>query len=252
LTRWLFATLLFAACAEAPAGTFFEGLDSAIEPPPLDPDAGMPNVGEPGEPGEPGAGGTTGGIPPFPIPMQDAAVPPVMMDASRPPQATDAGRDTSTPPPPPMDAARPPVVQDAAPDVVAPRPDTGTPPATGATCATTPAYATPDACSKCICMNCGSQVAACYASDDPAKNQSCKSVRDCAQANRCTSEACYCGSSPTCLFPDGPCMSVIQTAAGATDALGVQAARDDPESPVYRSNQVGTCQMANCASECGL
>jgi hypothetical protein len=142
--------------------------------------------------------------------------------------------------------------RDAAPDVHIPGPDTSTPLPTGNTCATTPAYATPDACSKCICGRCPSQVAACYASNDAAKNASCKSVQDCAQSNRCTSEACYCGSSPTCLFPDGPCMQVIQTAASAEDLLGVQAARDDPESPVYRSNQVGTCQMANCSTECGL
>lgn len=247
LGRWLVAVLLIAACAEAPAGTdLFESNDSAVLAP-VDMDSGVSNPDPAG-----GPGGLDTGLPPF-FPIADASSPPPMMDASRPPPMQDAGRDTGvTLPPPMMDAARPPPTPDAAPDVSAPRPDATTPPPTGNTCASTPAYPTPDACSKCICMNCGTQVATCYASDDAAKNQQCKAVRDCARANQCTSERCYCGSSPTCLFPDGPCMDVIHTAAGATDALGVQAARDDPESPVYRSNQVGLCEMASCASECGL
>lgn len=242
----LLGTLLIPACAEAPSGNaFFELADGYVQTPEM----------EAGAPAEPPAtpGGDPDPIPPFPI--GDASNPPPMIDASRPPQQVDAGRDagTSPPPTPMIDAARPPVVVDAAPDVAAPRPDTGTPPPpTGNTCSTTPAYATPDACSKCICMKCSAQVASCYGSNDAAKNASCKSVRDCAQTNHCTGETCYCGSSPTCLFPDGPCVQVIQTAANTDGPLGVQMARDDPESPVYRSNQVGTCEMSNCASECGL
>jgi hypothetical protein len=242
----LLGTLLFAACAEAPTGnSFFELVDGYVEIPAMD--SGAP-AEPPGTPGTPG--GDPNPIPPFPV--GDASNPLPMFDASPPPTQLDAGRDTGTPPAPMIDAAQPPVVVDAAPDVAAPPPDTGTPPPTGNTCSTTPGYATPDPCSKCICMKCASQVASCYGSDDAAKNASCKSVRDCAQSNHCTSEACFCGSSPTCLFPDGPCMQVIQTAAGADDLLGVQAARDDPASPVYRSNQVGTCEMSSCASECGL
>jgi hypothetical protein len=239
-------TFLIAACAEAPGGnSFFELADGAyVEVP--EPDSGLP-AAPPGTPG-----GEPNPIPPFPT--GDASNPLPMFDASVPPAPLDAGRDTGTPPTPMIDAARPPpVVDSAVADVTAPRPDTSTPPPpTGNTCSTTPSYATPDNCSKCICMKCASQVASCYGSPDTAKNTSCKSVRDCAHSNNCTSEACYCGSSPTCLFPDGPCMQVIHAAAGAEDLLGVQAARDDPESPVYRSNQVGTCEMANCASECGL
>jgi hypothetical protein len=244
LISLLLGTLLVTACAEAPSGdSFFERLDGYVEIPQMD----SGTVSEP--PATPG--GNPDQIPPFPI--GDASNPLPTMDASRPPTQLDAGRDTGTPPPTPMiDAAQPPVVLDAAPDVAAPRPDTGTPPPTGNTCSTTPAYATPDACSKCICMKCASQVAGCYGGTDAAKNASCKSVRDCAQTNHCTGETCYCGSSPTCLFPDGPCVQVIQTAAGTDGPLGVQAARDDPASPVYLSNQVGTCEMSSCASECGL
>jgi hypothetical protein len=231
----LLGALLITACAEAPSGnSFFEKVDGYVEVP--DTDSGAPS--EP--PGTPGGDP----IPPFPI--GDASNPLPMMDASRPPARLDAGAT-----PPVIDAARP-FVDAATPDVAAPPPDIGTPPANGNTCSTTPAYATPDACSKCICMKCASQVASCYGSTDAAKNASCKSVRDCAQSNRCTSDACFCGSSPTCLFPDGPCVQVIQTAAGVEDLLGVLAARDDPENPVYRSNQVGTCEMSSCASECGL
>jgi hypothetical protein len=113
-------------------------------------------------------------------PMLDAAIS----------QPRDAGQDAGMPPPM-MDAAGPP--QDAAPGGTLPAPEAAV--LAGQTCTTTPAYPTPDACSKCICSECASQVAICYASDEPAKNQLCKQVRDCAQANHCTGDRCYCDDS---------------------------------------------------------
>jgi hypothetical protein len=241
----LFALLLLGACAQPPdVDDFlqFELEDSSVVVPP-----GM----DAGPPGGPGAGGDSSVpiIPPIIVPDGGSTG---GLDASVPPRM-DAGREAGVSNPPQPDASRP---ADAAADVVVitpPRdsgPETG--PVQGNTCSTTPAYPTPDACSKCICERCASQVANCYASNEPAKNDQCKAVRTCAQTSNCTSTACYCGASPTCLFPDGPCMQVIETAVGSTNLLDIQAAGDDPNSPVGRSNLVGMCEMSSCAAECGL
>ena len=216
--RLIVLAIFVASCAEAPGSELldFEQEDSAIQLPPVM-DTGLP-------PAQPG-GNVDPGVPIIPpIIVPDASTPPPM-DAGVTPPKMDAGGNQ--PPVTTPDAARPPV--DAAPDVSAPPPprDSGpeasTPPPAN-TCATTPGYPTPDACSKCICMKCSAQVAACYGGSDATQNQQCKSVRDCATTNHCTGEACYCGTSPTCLFADGPCMNAIQTAAGTTDLLEIRAA----------------------------
>jgi hypothetical protein len=234
---WLIVAASIVACAEAPDGTaFFQPLESSVETPALDAD--IRGAEPPATPG----GFIPDAIPLFPT--RDASAPGVapMLDAAIS-QPRDAGQDAGMPPPM-MDAAGPP--QDAAPGGTLPAPEAAV--LAGQTCTTTPAYPTPDACSKCICSECASQVAICYASDEPAKNQLCKQVRDCAQANHCTGDRCYC-DDPLCLIPSGPCAQVIQTAAGASD---VGAAANDAQNPLGRSNQVGMCQMANCPTECEL
>lgn len=248
LWRWgpLLCAELIAACAEAPT-PFFESWESSVGAPQgFEADSG--SVALPGT-----LDGSSPGVrPTFPIADASAPSSPPMMDAgvSRP---ADAGPDTAAPRPivdasgPTLDASRPPI--DAAPDVTVRSPEASVPPPASQTCATTPAYATPDACSRCICSKCASQVATCYASNEPDKNQLCKQVRDCAQANRCTGDRCYCGEDPLCIFPMGPCVRVIQSAAGAID-VGMAAA--DSQNPLGRSNQVGMCTLASCPTECGL
>jgi hypothetical protein len=137
--------------------------------------------------------------------------------------------------------------RDAAADVTVPGPETGTHLPPGNTCAATPAFATTDACSQCICMRCASQVATCYASDDAAKNQLCNQVQACAMQNHCTGTDCYCGDV-LCLT-GGPCATIIASAASPNT---VTAAADDQQSPLGRSNAVGSCSLSSCAVECGL
>jgi hypothetical protein len=241
--------MLVVACAEgASLGGFVDERDSAAVPTPNDidsgQDTGLPELDAGWQPMIPSGmvdgGDASMGNPPA-VDAGPSAPPDAGMDAgtSKPPDAgpsnpPDAGRpvdataDTSMPPPPP----------DAGP--------------LGQTCATTPSYATKDACSKCICAKCSSQINACYASSDATKNGQCRSVQECAETNHCTGEPCYCGTSLTCLLADGPCREVIANAAGTTDLFEIQTASTDLENPVGRANQTGTCTMTNCAVECGL
>lgn len=167
-------------------------------------------------------------------------------------------KDSSTPAPvdsgttKPVDASMPtptPTVDAAAPQP--PKPDAGPAPSANA-CAAAPAYATTTACSKCACSKCGTEVTACYASSEAAKNTQCGAIEACAETSKCTGESCFCGTSLTCLFPDGACRTQIQAGAGSDSLTDVQAARDDANSSVARANAVGACRLANCKSECGL
>jgi hypothetical protein len=211
-------------------------------------------------------------------PLEDAWMPPPMtggsVDSSTGP--IDTGtltpvRDATTPDtgnPTPIDAAAEtstPATPDtgtSTPDTGTSTPDTGTTtPDTGTTeppqmCAATPAYPTTTACARCICMKCGSQVTACYASNDSAKNTQCAAVQACAEANKCVDRDCFCGkdtSDLACLSnQNGACKQVIATAAGSSNALDVQRAGDDLQNPVGRAAAIGACEVSNCKSECGL
>lgn len=152
----------------------------------------------------------------------------------------DSGSTQPTTPTKPVDAG-----------ASTPPADAGTS-SSGQMCAAAPAYSTTTSCAKCTCMKCASQVTACFASNDSARNTQCGNVQACAEKNHCQGEDCYCGGALLCLNPAGACKDVIETAAGATDPLGVQNAGNDANSAVGRAKAIGACELANCKSECGL
>lgn len=191
---------------------------------------------------------------PDPTPTEDASTP-TPPDASLPdaslPDATtpppmDAGPDTSTPPP--MDAAL---------DTGSGSTDTGTTPPDADVepnpnqCSATPAYPTTTSCARCTCEKCGTQVGTCYASSDATKNTQCSKVQACAEQNKCTQRSCYCGTSSTCLVPNGPCATLIEQVAGG-GPLTVSRAEEDPNHALGRASLIGACQITQCKAECGL
>ena len=117
-----------------------------------------------------------------------------------------------------------------------------------------PSYPTNDACSTCICKNCATEVASCYASSDSTKNAQCKTIQDCAEANHCTGATCYCGpNNPLCIPVGGQCANQINAAAGGgANALQIQQLGMDTTNPIGRANAIGSCSQASCKSECGL
>jgi hypothetical protein len=124
--------------------------------------------------------------------------------------------------------------------------------ATGGTTSMCPGYTTDDACSKCICMKCASQVMTCYQDTNTTKVSQCKAIQECAQMNHCASTPCYCGSDALCLNPNGPCVTVINQAANNGGPLAVQQQSGDTTTAIGRANAIGMCSTSNCKSECGL
>jgi hypothetical protein len=116
-------------------------------------------------------------------------------------------------------------------------------------------YVTDDACSRCICQKCASQVAACFDSSDSTKNQKCKAIQDCAEEKHCASSPCYCNQATNifCEPPDGPCADVIEASIGGNpSAITVQQRGGDSSDPIGRANAIGMCSTSNCKSECQI
>jgi hypothetical protein len=118
-----------------------------------------------------------------------------------------------------------------------------------------PGYVDDDACSRCICQKCATQVAACFKSSDATKNDQCKAIQDCAEEKHCASSPCYCNqaTNPFCAPPDGPCADPIEAAAGPNpNAIAVQQQSGDSSTPIGRANNIGKCSQSNCKTECQL
>lgn len=197
------------------------------------------------------------------LPPYDAGVPVVPVIPPRDSGTRDSGssgpRDSGTPPTPvdsgSLDSgSQPPLDSGSQPPLDSgsePPPDAGGG-SSGQMCAAAPNYPTTSECGKCTCMRCATQITSCAASTDSAKNTQCLAVRSCAEKNSCSGQGCYCGSSPLCFNPDGPCRQEIETAAGGSDLSTIQEASMNADSPVGRSVAVGECQLQNCRRECGL
>jgi hypothetical protein len=271
--------MVVAACAQSPSGEFEQiGDDSTLADGAVVAQEANSGADEDTEGERLDGGGAIGEgagseAPPTSGAVRDAAKPPATTPATvRNDASTDTKPSTGTATRPPTTgtsdaAAATPSGGDAGakpsdpgtvkPSEPSPR-DAGTPatpstPSAGATCAAAAGYATSDACSQCICAKCATQVTACYASSDPAKNTQCGQVQDCAEKNHCTSSGCYCGDAILCLgTPSGACVSVIETVAGTQDSLEILRASNDSESAVGRANEIGLCSQQSCTRECGL
>jgi hypothetical protein len=109
-----------------------------------------------------------------------------------------------------------------------------------------------DACGSCQCAHCASELLACEASGDSARDTACRAVEACATANDCAGQGCYCGLNVVgCeLAPTGPCRKQIEAAAGTTSALAIMAQYGDPASILGRAGALGTCRRSSCISDC--
>lgn len=117
-------------------------------------------------------------------------------------------------------------------------------------------FASPDPCEECSCMACTDLMLNCYASGDAARNVLCVDVVDCARANDCTSDPCYCGTlnpllqCPFASPPPGPCVAEIEAAASATGATAVFLNRGNTAYALYHADVLGNCSVTNCPSVC--
>jgi hypothetical protein len=118
-------------------------------------------------------------------------------------------------------------------------------------CFAMPTTAT-DVCRDCSCTSCAEAVVACYATDDAARDMRCAAVVECASQAACVETTCYCGTSTDCTAPNGACRTEIEQAAGSAYRPTVAACSNNESCALYRSNAIGECRKANCASECGL
>jgi hypothetical protein len=107
-----------------------------------------------------------------------------------------------------------------------------------------------DDCQRCACMNCVDTYMACRGGADAAASSSCTDVLVCARKNDCVGTPCYCGSSPNCGFPNGPCKAEIEFAAGTTNTFVIAIQASDPSTSVGSSYAAGQCLVDRCRDVC--
>lgn len=112
------------------------------------------------------------------------------------------------------------------------------------------------ACSQCTCEKCQSQVLGCYANDDADANALCVDLVRCGLEHQCASDSCYCGDVgfANCAigFANGLCRAEVEKAAYSNFAGEIVLLGSNPDYPVGRANQLGSCARTNCMTECGV
>jgi hypothetical protein len=107
-----------------------------------------------------------------------------------------------------------------------------------------------DECLRCACISCTQLTFNCFDSSDATRDMHCETINQCARDNDCASSPCYCGSSPTCLFPNGPCVTEIHAAASTPDPAGVNVDVMDPDTAIGRADLLAQCEITNCSDAC--
>jgi hypothetical protein len=103
-------------------------------------------------------------------------------------------------------------------------------------------------CSQCICDECLDVMMGCYASADGVRNSRCSAIMDCKQRIGCVDDDCYCGSSRTCLVPNGPCAAEIVAASGPSTSL--TECVNEPTCANYWSTRYTECLEGRCRRVC--
>lgn len=110
-----------------------------------------------------------------------------------------------------------------------------------------------DACDQCECQHCSAEMLRCSDSGNTTRDAACTAVEDCATKYDCAGEDCYCGLS-NLLFctvvATGPCRSVIERAAGTSNAYVIQADYLDDNTALGRAKELGACRRRYCSKVC--
>jgi hypothetical protein len=106
-------------------------------------------------------------------------------------------------------------------------------------------------CPECTCEQCSEWSLGCFASGDAERDRHCIAVVGCARDSGCVGDACYCGTSPNCAFPNGPCRLEIEAAALA-GGVSVSQCENATGCATYWARNYGECRRAECAMQCQL
>jgi hypothetical protein len=103
-------------------------------------------------------------------------------------------------------------------------------------------------CERCACSECTATELACRAGMDANDSQLCLNIIRCSSRAKCIGTPCYCGDSPGCAVPIGPCRGEIEAAGG--NALQVAQQVGDPNTLVGRSYAADQCRVQKCEAAC--
>lgn len=106
-----------------------------------------------------------------------------------------------------------------------------------------------DDCERCACMKCTATELACRLGPNAQDNTLCDDILVCSARAKCLGTPCYCGDSPGCTLPNGPCKPQVEAAAGL---LSLQVAQQvgDINTPLGRSYAADQCRVQQCEQAC--
>jgi hypothetical protein len=105
-----------------------------------------------------------------------------------------------------------------------------------------------DDCERCACEECTATEVACRFGTNANDKQLCANAVACSKRNICIGSACYCGDSPGCAVPIGPCRAEYEAAGG--NPLQIASAISDPSTLVGRAYAADQCRVAKCEMQC--
>jgi hypothetical protein len=106
-----------------------------------------------------------------------------------------------------------------------------------------------DDCERCACKECTSNELACRLGPNKDENKLCSDIIVCSQKAGCVGTPCYCGDSPGCTLPNGPCRTQVEAAAGGF-SLQVAQQVGDLNTPLGRSYAADQCRVSKCEAAC--
>jgi hypothetical protein len=116
-------------------------------------------------------------------------------------------------------------------------------------------------CAKCACVQCTALVETCRGDADTARRGKCDALINCALANDCNGNDCYCGkdwetNDPLCIAPTGDCIAETQAAASntgtpETNPITILGRQSDTNYALGRAIALGQCTgipMMSCSA----
>lgn len=109
-------------------------------------------------------------------------------------------------------------------------------------------------CTACSCQKCTDAFMNCYALSNADDARSCRALLECAHANGCAADGCYCGNtnSALCLLGqgNGPCRAQVEAATKSRNPFEVLGRNGDRDSLAGKAYAAAQCSRNSCADVC--
>lgn len=105
-------------------------------------------------------------------------------------------------------------------------------------------------CDLCACASCTTTKLACFEDGNATRAALCVDLQACVRESGCYDTECYCGDSPGCFAPSGPCQPEVLAAGETNNPLDLDSRKMSSNYALGRSLSLDMCLKNSCASAC--